>query len=104
MYEGSLETFLRALKLDNEDDDLYLSLGDTYRSQSLYQDAIQAYRQVLILNPDNTLAADNLLDVRERVNDQLRRVMDQERRIDEDPLDTMRYSELVSLYLDMRRY
>ena len=85
-------------------DELYLSVGDAYRSQNLYQDAVQAYRQALVLNSENINAADNLRDVRERVNDQLRRLMEQEHRIDEDPRNASRYAELVSLYLDMRRY
>ena len=104
LHEDSLETFQQALELNPERDELYLSVGDGYRTQNLYQDAIQAYRQALILNPENTNAADNLRDVRERVNDQMRRLMEQERRIDEDPGDASRYAELVSLHLDMRRY
>ncbi len=104
MQEESLETFQQALELDPEDDELYLNVGDAYRLQNLYQDAIQAYRQALILNPDNTLAADNLRDVRERVNNQLRRIMEQERQVDEHPDEAPRYAELASLYLDMRRY
>ncbi|WP_083814568.1 tetratricopeptide repeat protein [Ktedonobacter racemifer] len=104
MYEESLETFQQGLELDPQSDELYLSVGDTYRLQNLYRDAIQAYRQALMLNPDNTLAADNLRDVRERVNDQYRRMMEQERRIDEDPADPTRYAELASIQLDMHRY
>src|SRR5438477_9628646 len=104
LQEDSLETLQQALELDPENSELYLSVGDAYRTQNLYQDAIQAYRQALILNPDNSVASDNLRDVRERVNDQLRRLMDQERRIDEDPSSAARYAELASLYLDMRRY
>src|SRR5205814_8116372 len=104
MQEESLETFQQALEFDPDNDELYLNVGDAYRSLNMYQDAIQAYRQAVILNPDNTLAADNLRDVRERVNNQLRRIMEQERRVDEDPADLSRYAELVSLYLDMRRY
>jgi len=104
MQEESLETFQQALEVDPENVDLYLNIGDAYRSLNMYQDAIQAYRQAVMFQPDNTAPADNLHDVRERVNDQLRRMMEQERRIDDDPSDASRYAELVSLYLDMRRY
>ncbi|HLL80052.1 MAG TPA: tetratricopeptide repeat protein, partial [Ktedonobacteraceae bacterium] len=95
MSEESLETFQQALEYDPDNDALYLSIADTYRAQYLYQDAIQNYRQAIIINPENTVAADNLADVRERVNTQLRRVMEQEKRIDEVPDDTSRYGELV---------
>jgi len=104
MQEESLETFLEAIDFAPDNDMLYLSVGDAYRAQFLYQDAIQNYRQALILNPENTIAADNLADVRERVNQQLRRIMDQEKHVDEDPGDTSRYAELVNLYIDMRKY
>ncbi|HEX7735206.1 MAG TPA: tetratricopeptide repeat protein, partial [Ktedonobacteraceae bacterium] len=104
MEEEALETFQQALEYDPDNDKLYTSVGDAYRQQYLYTDAIQAYRQALILNPDNSQAADSLRDVRERVNYQLRRVMDQEKSIDDDPGDTSRYAELVNLYLDMHRY
>src|SRR6266702_6529514 len=81
LHEEALETFQQALAFDPDNDELYLNVGDSYRFQNLYEDAIQTYRQALILNPDNTLAADNLRDVRERVNAQLRRIMDQERQV-----------------------
>src|SRR6266700_3725507 len=81
MQEEALETFQQALEYDPDNTELYLNVGYAYRSQNLYQDAIQAYSQSVILNPDNTVAADNLLDVRERVNNQLRRIMEQERRV-----------------------
>src|SRR5258708_19487208 len=70
----------------------------------MYEDAIQAYRQALILNAGSSLAADNLLDARERVNAQLRRIMEQERRVDEDPSDTSRYGHLANLFIAMRQY
>src|SRR5207247_5990550 len=57
-----------------------------------------------ILNPDNASAVANLREVRELVNEQYRRIALQEKQVDEDPSDTSRYAELVSLYLDMRRY
>src|SRR6266566_8694779 len=104
LHEEALETFQQALEYDPDNDELYLNVGDSYRIQNLYEDAIQAYRQALILNPGNALAAGNLRDVRELVNEQIRRIMDQEKQVDEDPGDTSRYAELVSLYLDMRRY
>src|SRR5579883_1095979 len=103
MHEEALETFQQALEFDPDNDELYASIGDAYRQQYLYTDAIQAYRQALILNPENSAAWDNLRDVREHVNHQLRRVMDQERLIDENPGDTSRYAELVNLYLDMHQ-
>src|SRR5262249_4026573 len=87
-----------------ENDELYLSLGDTYRTQYLYQDAIQAYRQALILNPENNGVSENLREVRGLVNEQWQRIMAQERHIDQIPADPARYAELASLYLDMRRY
>src|SRR5438874_2419765 len=104
LHEESLETLQQALDLDPENDELYLSVGDVYRTLNMYQDAIQAYRQTLILNPENAVATENLRDARERVNDQLRRLMEQERHVDENPADPARYGELASLYLDMRRY
>src|SRR5690348_16318049 len=104
LHEEALETYQQALEFAPDNDELYLNVGDSYRTQNLYEDAIQAYRQALILNPDNTLAADNLRDVRERVNQQTVRIMNQEKQIDADPGDTSRYAELVSLFLDMRRY
>ena len=87
LYKESLEVFQLAQELAPDNDEICLSVGDAYRIQNLYQDAIQAYRQTLILNPENALAADNLRDVRERVNEQLRRMMEQERRVDDDPTD-----------------
>src|SRR5947209_7019878 len=104
LYEESLETLQQALELDVENDELYLAVGDAYRTQNLYQDAVQAYRQALILNRDNAAAADNLRDVRERINEQLRRLMEQERHIDAEPADAGRYAELATTYLDMHRY
>jgi superkiller protein 3 len=104
LNEDALETFQEALELDPENDDLYVNVGDTYRQLNLYQDAVQAYRQALILNPDNAMAKDGLTDARTRIDDQLHRIMEQERRIDADPADPARYAELASLYLDMRRY
>src|SRR5256712_10485081 len=104
LHEEALETYQQALEFAPDNDELYLNVGDSYRTQNLYEDTIQAYRQALILNPENTLAADNLRDVRERVNQQTVRIMSQEKQVDADPLDTTRYSELVSLYLDMHRY
>jgi tetratricopeptide (TPR) repeat protein len=104
MREEALETFQQALEFDLDNDELYLHAGDSYRNLNLYEDAIQAYRQALILNPENTLAADNLRDVREHVTEQMRRIPDQEKLVDEDPGDISRHAELVSLYLDMRRY
>src|SRR5260370_28616067 len=99
-----MDTLEQALELDPESDELYVNVGDAYRTLNLYQDAVQAYRQARMLNPDNTLAANNLVDVRERINDQWRRVLEQEKQIDESPSDPSRYAELASLYLDMRRY
>src|SRR5260370_132997 len=57
-----------------------------------------------MLNGDNALAGNNLVDVREWINDQWHRVLEQEKRIDESAVDTSRYAVLASLYLDMRRY
>ena len=104
LHEEALETFQQALELEPDNDELYLSLGDAYRAQHLYQDAIQAYRQTLLLNPENSAASDNLRDTRERVNEQWLRVIDKERKIDENPADPARYAALASLYLDMQRY
>src|SRR2546422_424929 len=104
MHEEALETYQQALEFDPDNDELYLNVGDAYRTQNLYEDAIQAYRQSLILNPDNASAAGNLREIRELVNEQIRRITDQEKQVDEDPGDSSRYAELVSLYLDMRRY
>src|SRR2546421_319195 len=86
--------------------------GDYETAAEAFEQAVEAdptnararYNLALTLNPDNALAPDNLRDVRERVNTQLRRVMEQEKRVDEDPGDASRYAELASLYLDMRRY
>src|SRR5574340_177202 len=104
LHEEALETYQQALEFDPDNDELYLSVGNAYRTQHMYEDAIQSYRQALILNPENATAAANLRDVRELVNEQIRRIMTQEKQVDEDPGDTTRYAELVSLYLDMRRY
>src|SRR5579884_1078433 len=104
MFEESLETFQQGLELDPANSDIYLSVGDAYRLLNMFQDAIQAYRQTLIVNPENTQAAENLRDVRERTNEQWRRIMELERRIDDEPANPVRYAELSSQYLDMRRY
>ncbi len=104
LLEEALETFQQALELDSESDELYVNVGDAYRALNLYQDAIQAYRQARMLNPDHTLAASSLVDAREWINEQWRRVLEQEKQIDESPSDPSRYAELASLYLDMRRY
>ncbi len=104
MFTESLETLQLAQELAPDNDEIALSVADAYRAQNLYQDAIQAYRQVLILNPASTVAVENLKDVRERVADQLSRVIEQERKIDADPGSVSLYAELASFYLDMRRY
>lgn len=104
MQEEALETFQQALEYDPDNHELYVYVGNAYAEQYLYPDAIQAYRQALILNPNSGVAADSLHDVRERVNYQIRRIMDQERHIDENPGDTTCYAELVNLHLDMHNY
>ncbi len=83
--------------------ELFINVGDAYRSLGLYEDAIQAYRQASILNSDNELAADNLADVRERVRMQEENISDLERSVDEDPRDLSRYADLVDAYLEAHR-
>ena len=73
LEEEALEVFQRALELDSGNDELFINVGDAYRSLGFFEDAILAYRQAQILNPDNTLAADNLRDVRERAATSRRR-------------------------------
>src|SRR5436305_513583 len=81
---------------------------DTVPGDSSYQDGngVQGINldEQTWTDRGNASAAGNLRDVRELVNEQIRRIAAQEKQIDEDPSDTSRYAELVSLYLDVRRY
>jgi superkiller protein 3 len=102
--EEALEVFQRAIELDAGNDELFVALGDACRELNFFEDAIQAYRQAEILNPENTLAQDNLVDVRERVNAQAQRIGELEQHLDADPSDPERYAEVIGAYLEARRY
>jgi len=102
--EEAVDIFQRAIELDSGNDALFVALGDAYRELGFYDDAIQAYRQAQILNADNTIAQDNLRDVRESVNQQAQRINELESQLDNDPSNIERYAEVIGAYLEARRY
>lgn len=58
----------KAIKLDQTSASIYNNLGVAYSSISLFDEAIKAFEQAIELNPDFTLAKNNLIDATTKKN------------------------------------
>ncbi|MEN6468674.1 MAG: tetratricopeptide repeat protein, partial [Smithella sp.] len=50
--DKAIENYLKALKYDREDDEIYANLGDAYEKKGLYSEALKAYKSAYEINPE----------------------------------------------------
>jgi pentatricopeptide repeat protein len=68
--DRQIEYYLMSLKLDSEDDEVYANLGAAYEKKGLFQEALRAYTTAYELNPDSTMAARRIPQIRIRIMQQ----------------------------------
>lgn len=62
-----IEYYKLSLKYDREDSQVYLSLGEAYEKQGLYEEALKAYNNAYGLNPDSAKAAKKIPQLRIKI-------------------------------------
>ncbi|MHB8137664.1 MAG: tetratricopeptide repeat protein [Smithellaceae bacterium] len=55
-WDKAIENYLKALKQEKEDDEIYAGLGNAYEKKGLYQKALGAYRSAYEINPETRVA------------------------------------------------
>lgn len=62
-----IEYYLKSLKWDSEDDEVYVNLGAAYEKKELFQEALKAYTTAYELNPDSVTAAKKIPQMKIRI-------------------------------------
>ena len=65
--DRQIEYYLKSLKWDSEDDEVYVNLGAAYEKKGLFQEALKAYTTAYELNPDSATAARKIPQMKIRI-------------------------------------
>ena len=65
--DRQIEYYLKSLKWDSEDDEVYVNLGAAYEKRGLFQEALKAYTNAYELNPDSATAARKIPQMKIRI-------------------------------------
>ncbi|MFZ4440401.1 MAG: tetratricopeptide repeat protein [Syntrophales bacterium] len=65
--DRQIEYYLKSLKWDSEDDEVYLNLGAAYEKKGLFKEALKAYTNAYELNPDSVTAAKKIPQMKVRI-------------------------------------
>ena len=65
--DRQIEYYLKSLKWDSEDDEVYVNLGAAYEKKGLIQEALKAYTTAYELNPDSATAARKIPQMKIRI-------------------------------------
>ena len=65
--DRQIEYYLKSLKFDSEDDEVYVNLGAAYEKKGLFQEALKAYTTAYELNPDSATAARKIPQMKIRI-------------------------------------
>jgi superkiller protein 3 len=65
--DRQIEYYLKSIKWDSEDDEVYVNLGAAYEKKGLFQEALKAYTIAYELNPDSATAARKIPQMKIRI-------------------------------------
>lgn len=68
-FEGAIESYKNALKLNDNDFDIWFNLGLAYKNINQLDKSIEAYQKALSIKPNHSSACFNLANVYEQLND-----------------------------------
>ncbi len=103
-YEGAIEDFGQAIKLNPSYEDAYVNRGNIYRKLGNYQGAIADYTQAIQLNPSFTYLYNSRGNIREKLKDYKGAIADYTEAIRLYPEESTGYRNLGSVYYKLGDY
>ena len=98
-YDDAIDFYQRALAINGNIADLYISLGRAYRALSLYDEAIAAFVQANALNPNDPLPDTYQTLIYLTTGEYGKAVQSAEKAVEEDSANPYRYGNLgVAFY------